>query len=360
MEGAPEICSDVVEAACMIHDLGHPPFGHVAEEELDHLLRNRGVADGFNGNAQSFRIVTVLSVREGQLHGLDLTRATLDATLKYPWLRQTGGRESEKWGAYYPDRDAFEFARKLHSSGGHEPCTEARIMDWADDVAYSVHDIEDFYRTGLIPLDRIVPSLDEEQPAELEAFTEYVMKSPRRSDTTIDARTILNVMNSVFVDRFPTVRPYRNRLLQQAGLSQWKSDMVSRYDAAINLKADGNDAPQLEINEGARREVFVLKELTWYYVIDNPSLASVRYGQRRIIRTLFRVLARAVRQERAILPTEWQDWLGRLEMAGQTDKASLLRLVSDLIASLTEREAVRMFRQMTGASAGAVLRGQTE
>ena len=152
---------EVVEAAALAHDLGHPPFGHAAERELDNLIRNEEVPDGFEGNPQSFRVVTKLAVRDRNSYGLNLTRATLNAILKYPWFRAvTPPERNRKWGAYNSEREEFEWIR------GPEPrsfrkSAEAELMDFADDIAYAVHDVEDFYRTGLIPLDRLGTNEDE-------------------------------------------------------------------------------------------------------------------------------------------------------------------------------------------------------
>ena len=146
---------DVVEAAALAHDLGHPPFGHTAEEELDKLMRAVGVYDGFEGNPQSFRVVTKLSIRNTEFPGLNLTRATLNAILKYPWHRQADLPErSKKWGAYPSEKDEFAWVREDETQD-HLKSAEAELMDFADDIAYAIHDVEDFFRTGLIPLDRL-------------------------------------------------------------------------------------------------------------------------------------------------------------------------------------------------------------
>src|SRR6185437_9586804 len=139
---------DVVETACMAHDLGHPPFGHAAEKTLNSLTENIG---GFEGNAQSFRIVTQLASRSRKYPGLDLTRATLAAILKYPWLRGGNPDNPKKWGAYESERSDFDFAAELLPAPNHRTI-EAEIMDWADDITYSVHDLEDFFRAGRMPL----------------------------------------------------------------------------------------------------------------------------------------------------------------------------------------------------------------
>jgi dGTPase len=91
-----------VEAAALAHDLGHPPFGHIAEKELDRLIVGVGADDGFESNAQAFRIVTKLAVRKEEFPGLNLTRATLDAVLKYPWLRESSGPKHSKWACMAP------------------------------------------------------------------------------------------------------------------------------------------------------------------------------------------------------------------------------------------------------------------
>ena len=102
---------DVVEAACLAHDLGHPPFGHNAEEVLKKIAGK--TLDGFEGNAQSFRIVTKLAFKSPDHRGLDLTRATLGAILKYPWFRGENRKLPKKWGAYKSERRDFNHARKM-------------------------------------------------------------------------------------------------------------------------------------------------------------------------------------------------------------------------------------------------------
>jgi dGTPase len=139
---------DVVEAAGLAHDLGHPPFGHIAEDELNELSKEVG---GFEGNAQSFRIITKLALHSANHRGLDLTRATLAAVLKYPWFRGGNENKPNKWGAYESETRDFNFANALLRNP-RVRTIEADLMDWADDVTYSVHDLEDFYRAGRMPL----------------------------------------------------------------------------------------------------------------------------------------------------------------------------------------------------------------
>jgi dGTPase len=151
--------SDATEAAGLAHDLGHPPFGHIAEEELNRLVRKAGVRDGYEGNAQAFRIAVRLANSDAcdrkdvPIPGLNLTRRTLDGILKYPWGhedRPPGYKN--KWGYYETEADVFGWVRKGRQR--RQRSIIAEIMDWADDITFAIHDLLDFYRSGRIPIDR--------------------------------------------------------------------------------------------------------------------------------------------------------------------------------------------------------------
>ena len=341
---------EVVEAAALAHDLGHPPFGHAAERELDELMRGAGVADGFEGNAQTFRVLTKLAVRSSDFPGLNLCRATLNAVLKYPWHRQTfPERRQQKWGAYGAESDEFEWVR------GSEPrdtrkCAEAELMDFADDIAYAIHDVEDFYRAGLIPLDRLV-RYDEEVDKFLEgAFTSLQKSSQTLPYEKSDCRDAFQEL----LGAFPIPEPYEGNRQQRANLRSMTAGFIGRYVNAISLDVPAVQTdPFVQIRDYAKIEIFVFKQLTWHYVIDNVALASQQYGQRRIIRELFKIFVDACESGQLdIFPPSYRELL---DLPHNSTKDSRLRIVADLLSGMTEQQAISMHQRLTGVSLGTVM-----
>ena len=155
---------DVVDTACLSHDLGHPPFGHNGERALNKIAAHMG---GFEGNAQTLRLLSRLEPKVIAEHdvsaGLNLTRASLDATCKYPWTRtdaprRADGTQTHKFGVYEDDLPVFEWFREgAHDAGveSQRKCLEAQVMDLADDISYSVHDVEDAVFGGHVQLEQL-------------------------------------------------------------------------------------------------------------------------------------------------------------------------------------------------------------
>ena len=345
---------EVVEAAALAHDLGHPPFGHAAERELDRLMREAEIPDGFEGNPQSFRVVAKLAIRDRESPGLNLTRATLDAILKYPWFRQTTPPErNRKWGAYNSERKEFEWVR------GPEPrdfrkSAEAEIMDFADDIAYAVHDVEDFYRTGLIPLDRLVKD-DDEVDKFLDGTFSNLESNGRSAPFGKDE------CKSAFkeiLESTPVIDPYSGTGEQRARLRSLTAGLIGRYVNALKLQVPGASIERrVHIEEWVEIELFVFKQLTWYYVINNSALASQQFGQRRIIGQLFEIFSGAAEEKMLdIFPASYRDRMQEMIRDGRYDsKEERVRVVADLIAGMTEHQAVSMYQRLTGVWLGTVM-----
>lgn len=344
---------DVVEAAGLAHDLGHPPFGHIAEKELDRLACAKDNPDGFEGNAQSFRVLTRLAVRQ-QVDGLNLTRATLNAVLKYPWYRDPHDTlKNRKWGAYKNDKKAFEFARD--GAPAELKSVEAEIMDWADDITYALHDVEDFFRAGLIPLDRLQGSGDELRRFSDEVFERTnVTKASRRDELRA---AFINALRD-FAPREPFGGTPQHRRILRNFISQG----VTRYSHAISLAEKRKpQARYVTIDKTMADEVLMLKQLTWHYVIRNPALAAQQQGQRTIIQTLFKILCKAAEApendpRRDILPFSTRESLQRVRKDKRVNlPLERTRLVVDLIAGMSDVQAIRTYQKLTGITVGSVL-----
>lgn len=349
---------EVAEAAALIHDLGHPPFGHIAEKALDDILVAEGVAEGYEGNAQSFRIVNSLSIRENKRPGLNLTRATLNAVLKYPWYRQTAGKGKDKWGAYREsEEEVFEWARKPFGSDQRRT-VEAEVMDWSDDIAYAVHDLEDFYRAGLVRLELL--TVDERHRR---SFIDNVYErretegNPIKADKKEMLALLARLVSTMWIRE-----PYNGTERHRAFLRSFTGGLIDRYVQGISIRVPrGQKQRTVELNEYFKKELLLLKELTWHFVIRHSALATQQYGKARIIAELFEILFAATKGRgpmnrpstfpwETILPVRCRQALKRAE-----SEKEKLRLVADVISSLSDNEALVLHRRLTGAEPGSVL-----
>lgn len=340
---------DVAEAAALAHDLGHPPFGHIAERELDRLARKEGLEDGFEGNAQSFRIVSKLAVGDAVsadsdqtpiIRGLNLTRATLRALLKYPWGHGENPAKKNKWGFYETERDLFDWVQAGTSSGAFARSCEAEIMDWSDDITYAVHDLVDFYCAGQIPIDRLA---DESDPAEREDFFSAVFA--RCQDLKPRAAELREIFKKV-LGFFPLDRRYAGTLDQRTGVWQFSSVLISSYVNAITLVMPSPEIKStVAIKQYAQDEIRMLKELTWHYVILANDLATMQHGQTQTIRVVFETLLNAAKGGSwKLFPPAYEEEL----RSANRDRALQTRIVIDYVASMTEREVVRIYALLTG------------
>jgi dGTPase len=353
---------DAVEASCLAHDLGHPPFGHIAETVL-HKRAAEHVDDGFEGNAQSFRIVTRLSVRDSEIQGLNLTRETLDSLLKYPWRHWPkdpikGGKRERKWGYYEDDKDAFEFAREGWpmevKTRLPERCLGAEIMDWADDLTFAVHDVDDFFRAGLVPLDRLRRP-DDSEIKRLTELLNQIKDSDPESFPDYEVDELVDSARETIATYGPG-EPYRHTMAARAELREFGSKLITRYLEAFILGNDPSDGtPKLSIDPEIVREVTALKMLVVVYVIHRPGLAVVQHGQQRLIEELFDFYFKASAADRdgnhRLFPPGVRE---RLE-AGEHTSAARARVVVDLVSGLTETAAAQLHRRLCGWGTGPAL-----
>ncbi|HEV8575388.1 MAG TPA: dNTP triphosphohydrolase [Dehalococcoidia bacterium] len=336
--------ADAAEAAALAHDLGHPPFGHLAEQELNELARDEG---GFEGNAQSFRILTRLALRAAEAPGLNLTRRTLNGVLKYPWRRDVEKQyKLDKWGAYEADEEHFNWARI--GTVGEQRSLEAQIMDWADDVTYAVHDMDDFYRARLVPLDRLCSGGEE-----LSDFRRYIVDKYETKGKSALGEALSETGDRVFRGLLSIDRPYHSRADERISLRAMGSGLITRYMNAVELVNATDKDVGFCVPDSIVYEVGVLKELTWFYIIERPSLALIHQGQREVIRAVFDLFATAAqRNDLRLFPAAFAE---RIEFA-ETEPAKR-RIVVDMIAGMTEASATDVYLRTRGVSSGSLMTG---
>jgi dGTPase len=313
---------DVTDAAGLAHDLGHPPFGHNGEAALDAVAQACG---GFEGNAQTLRALTRLEAKvvdpDGGPAGLNLTRAVLDATVKYPWPRRAGTR---KFGVYADDRPAFRWLRDGAPEGRR--CLEAQVMDWADDVAYSVHDVEDGVHARHVRF----AALDRAAVCTLAAE----LYSP---ETVADLGTVLDDLLAL-----PALRDlagYDGTRAAQVALKRATSELTGRFVSAAvaATRAVAGDGPlpryaaDLAVPRRVAAECALLKAVAARYVMARRDISSVQTRQRELLTELVGLLAD--RAPDALDPALRPDW----RAAG--DDAARLRVVVDQVATLTDLSA---------------------
>lgn len=318
----------VVQAAASAHDLGHPPFGHLGERTLDRIARSRfGLVDGFEGNAQTFRIITRLDVH-GNEQGLDLTAAVRAAVLKYPWARVghpvphpadaavpprgaaagSEGEGSQKFSGYaleVPEMDSVLAAYPRIEPWQQTP--ECSVMDVADDIAYSLHDLDDFHRSGVLQhasvsaefrswlrdrarlLDVPTPRLRaaERRPGHsLELLRRRVRdKDAWMFDDEVFATAVGRVATDL-VDGLLAV-PFDSSMAAERAIGEFTSSWITHLRESVVVSADPPvRAGHVFLDRQAWHEVAVLKFVHQRFVLDRPDLAMYQRGQALLLESL--------------------------------------------------------------------------
>ena len=403
----------VVQAAATAHDLGHPPFGHLGERVLDRLARERfGLADGFEGNAQTFRILTELEVLGPADQGLNLTSATRAAVLKYPWAcshypdphpidwpipprgagHARGTTGAAKFSAYFIDLpqmlDALAAFPELPPG---RQTLECSVMDLADDIAYSLHDVDDFHRSGVLQFSPVsgefrswesgraaFADLDDSdlvragrQPG---AGLERLRRRLKRRDGWIFDEdifaTAVRTVGEEFVDGV-LATPYDGSMAADRAISGFTSRWIDHLISSVSPKPDpAIRSGYVSMDSPAWHEVSVLKFVNQYFILDRPDLAMLQRGQEQTVEHL--VLAfedwlsdriDASRAPRRLLDLvnaatwayqtvakEHPEWL-----SGNVSDAELARMgrgrgIIDFVSSLTDAQTIAFGARLGGAS----------
>ncbi len=330
---------DLVEAACLSHDLGHPPFGHNGEQALNEFAKDVG---GFEGNAQSLRLLTRIEPKrftaDGSV-GLNLTRATLDAATKYPWPRGAHPSDpgSPKFGVYEDDRPVFDWVRQ--GAPGTRTTFEAQVMDWSDDVAYSVHDVEDGLHAG-----HIDPNLLHAEPERQEVFAVAIGRYvPEDTDPAELAAALDRLLDEPW---WP--HGYDGTAVAQARLTDATSQLIGRFCLAAETAtraAYGTGrltryAAELVVPRETRMECAVLKAVADRYVMQRAEQERLRADQRIVVAELAEALT-------ARAPDGLDPQFRALFDAAPDDRARK-RVIVDQIASLTDASARSLHVRLTG------------
>jgi dGTPase len=354
---------DLVDAACLAHDIGHSPFGHNGEAALNELAAPYG---GFEGNAQSLRLLTRLEPKVAGA-GLNLTRATLDATLKYPWFRTDPGGSSAspegrppgtpgKFGAYAEDAEVFNWIRAGAPAGRR--CLEAQVMDWADDVAYSVHDLEDGFHAGLITLENL------KSPAERSLVSRTTATT--YCDDDVSEAELTEILDALLaLDIWPD--SYDGGPAAAAALKNLTSELIGRFCvaaqqatiAAAQLTPSSTTSPSshtspmghsliryaadLVVPRRQRLECALLKGITAHYVMTRAGVIAAQARERELLTELAYAIERGA--PRTLDPLIRPAW----DAAG-TD-AARRRVVIDQVASLTDTSAIAWHHRLCAPGA---------
>jgi dGTPase len=330
---------DLVEAICLSHDLGHPPFGHAGERTLNHLMRERG---GFEGNAQTLRLLAE-RIFSAKRTGMDPTRAFLDGILKYKslWseLRTATGKTPEHHFIYDDQQAQLDWAM-----GGHDfplelppgavrdkfKSIECQVMDWADDTAYSLNDLSDSARAGFLNLEKI------------EAWAE------KTGHPTGDGTPLADLMRAI---RRKRVDPFVGK-------------RIGRYIQSTRLEADVNFLSavtnryryRLVIDDEVKRESALFKKLAFEVVFLSPQLKQLEHKGSHMLRQMWEVLGQRYvtggsidGQDFQLLPADTA-----AELADVRDEDARARLICDFLAGMTDGYAGRTYKRLFSPDFGSI------
>jgi dGTPase len=329
---------DVVDTACLAHDLGHPPFGHNGEKALNAWAADIG---GFEGNAQTLRLLTRLEPKvfgdDGRSYGLNLTRASLDASCKYPWPEESGiadpsGRQ--KFGFYRSDLEVFEWMRR--GAPERRLCIEAQVMDLSDDIAYSVHDFEDAVVGGYIDVASLGSRVDHDDL--VTSMYEWIGGAITH-DELIAAFDRLDSLDGWLTE-------YTGGRRDQGRLKNLTSQLIGRFAhaatdatrAAFPLASLIRFDADVVVPREIQAEIAVLKGIVAAFVMSRNTRQPIYQQQRQVLTALADALWQS--GDASLDPGFAEDW------QRAADDAARRRVVVDQVASLTDQSALAWYERL--------------
>jgi dGTPase len=322
-----EADTDLVEAVCLAHDLGHPPFGHTGEAVLHNLMHHHG---GFEGNAQTFRILTRLERKHNSYTGLNLTYQTLDGVLKYKTCIDeaalTVAADEPVKGFYVDDRALVETIIQ-RTGTGQQRSLECQIMDVADDIAYSVHDLEDSLKAGLIT----IADFRKRPPARVvrDANLKLATKGTTLSETAIHQKL------SQIADRLEALERTAGRVARK----MLTRDLIHEFASSVSIQLHG----QIDADLPSRIRIEILKAFESYHVICNPRVTSLGYKGKEVLRRLFTALDQG-RESIGLLPEDYGEEYERALVDG--NETTRKRIICDFLANMTDSYAMRFYSRL--------------
>lgn len=277
----------LMEALCLAHDLGHPPFGHGGEVALNYMMRKSG---GFEGNGQTFRIITLLEPYTEKF-GMDLTRRTCLGLLKYPTLQQASNKtapdvqnhliKSKDWkpqkALYQDDLEAFEWVlAPLQQGERAEFCRleqgktlyksfDASIMELADDIAYAVHDLEDAI------------------------VLEHVTRDQWFAQALPKLEQVDNLWSQKYSRHLSDMLFSNKHHLRKNAIGALVNHLITSVE--ISVSSELFNTPMIkyraELSAAAQPLLKVLKDFVFTNLIMNPEIQQLEYRGQRMLMAMF-------------------------------------------------------------------------
>lgn len=375
--GDNQISKEIVEFAGLAHDIGHPPFGHQGEEMLDELMKEFG---GYEGNAQTLRILTriekkglnnldIESFNSGvdQRVGLNLTARTLASVLKYdkPILFNRkdalGDLAKPQKGYYESDSQLIGWIKK--STGGHDvskkfKTVECRIMDLADDIAYSIYDLEDALKAGFYTMQDVLLA-----PKKLRETiaAEATIKPEGKTAYKITGDEVGEILQNLFASliplksretRIPILLNLYHEIFQEFSVNGYArsyltSSIVNHFIEGVRFEIDESFPAQSKVyfEEDILKEVEVLKKFTYTSQVLSSRLKVAEYRGKEIVNEIFTALTDNKKQGFQLLPTDFRRLYDDANI--ETEKK---RIICDYVAGMTDRYAIEFYGRLKSES----------